>query len=117
MEEDAQPSPQHQRGKGHIGGCFFRAKSVSRGSFSEFGVESTTQFFMLPDNTALVDAPIQLDHNLPRPVIVDVLKFVNVTCTEKHRCQNGLSCEGKGSHTMFLHDLEELDDNLRYRTN
>ena len=70
---------------------------------------------MLPDNTALVDAPIQLDHNLPRPVIVDVLKFVNVTCTEKHRCQNGLSCEGKGSHTMFLHDLEELDHHLGHR--
>ena len=70
-----------------------------------------------PDDTALVDAPIQLDNNLPRPVIVDVLKFVNVTCTEKHRCQNGLSCEGKGSHTMLLHDLEELDDHLRYRTN
>lgn len=35
-----------------------------------------------PDDTALVDAPIQLHHNLARPVVVDVLELVDVTCND-----------------------------------
>lgn len=35
-----------------------------------------------PDDTALVDAPIQLHHNLARPVVVDVLELVDVTCED-----------------------------------
>ena len=35
-----------------------------------------------PDDTALVDAPIQLHHNLARPVVVDVLELVDVTCKD-----------------------------------
>jgi len=44
------------------------------------------------DNTALVDAPVELHHNFTSPVVIDVLKFVDVT--------------------VFLHDLEEFDHHL-----
>jgi hypothetical protein len=45
------------------------------------------------DDSALVDAPDQLDHDLLAPVVIDDLELTNVV--------------------MLLHDSQELDENLR----
>lgn len=35
------------------------------------------------DNTALVDAPDKVDHNLARAMVVDVLELADVACNEQ----------------------------------
>ena len=36
-----------------------------------------------PDDTALVDAPVELHDNLASPVVVNVFELVDVTCGER----------------------------------
>jgi hypothetical protein len=48
------------------------------------------------DNTGLVEAAVQLDNNLARSVIINLLEFANVS--------------------VLLHNAEELDDDLRRRS-
>jgi len=48
------------------------------------------------DDTGLVETAVQLNNDLARSVVIDLLKLANVT--------------------VLLHNAEELDDNLRRRT-
>ena len=37
----------------------------------------------LPDDTALVDTPVELHHDLASPVVIDVFELVDVTCARE----------------------------------
>ncbi len=43
----------------------------------------------VPDDTALVDAPVELHHDLVRPVVVNVFELVDVACLFRKDSREG----------------------------
>ena len=84
-----------------------------------------------PDDTALVDAPVELHDNLASPVVVNVFELVDVTCGERgearvsdwftRKRESRPTTLDRGGEfqcprrTVLLHDLEELDHDLGHR--
>ena len=58
---------------------------------------------------SLVDASVELDHNLAGAVVVDLLELSNVAWNGSAR---GAGIRGSRRLTVLLHDVEELDDDL-----
>lgn len=48
----------------------------------------------VPDDTALVDAPVELHHDLARPVVVNVFELVDVPWFARERVGRVGSVEG-----------------------
>lgn len=67
------------------------------------------------DDSALVDASVELDDNLVRAVVVNLLELLDVACPTRQSARKAEEGRRGWRRTVLLHDGEEADDDLGAR--